>query len=272
MASEHHQSVDGGRTPSVLVVVPTLGERLETLRASLASVRAQADVSVHLVVVAPENATAARAIARDLGATVVDDPRRGLSAAVNAGVAARSGERFYAWLGDDDLLADGGLGTLANLLEHAPGAVVAYGACTYIDDADRTITVSRAGDLATKILGWGPDLVPQPASLTRLESLVAAGSYDESLRFAMDLDMFLRLKRLGPFVSTRREVAAFRWHADSLTVANRSLSLAESEAVKQRYLPRSVRPFSPLWDVPVRWATHVAARRVNQQARSLAST
>ena len=115
--------------------------------------------------------------------------------------------------------------------------MVAYGACTYIEDAGRTITVSRAGDLATRILGWGPDLVPQPASLTRLESLLAAGVYDESLRFAMDLDMFLRLKRLGPFLSTRREVAAFRWHADSLTVANRSLSLAESEAVTGFWAP-----------------------------------
>ena len=109
MASEHDQSADAGGAPSVLVVVPTLGERVETLRASLASVRAQRGVSIHLVVVVPETATDARGIARDLGATVVDDPRRGLSAAVNAGIAARSGESFYAWLGDDDLLADSGL-------------------------------------------------------------------------------------------------------------------------------------------------------------------
>ena len=271
MASEHHPSVDGGRTPSVLVVVPTLGERVETLHASLVSVRAQTDVSVHLVVVAPEDATAARAIARDLGATVVDDPRRGLSAAVNAGVAARSDERFYAWLGDDDLLADGGLCWLANLLENEPGAVVAYGACTYIDDRGRTVTVSRAGDLASKILAWGPDLVPQPASLTRMDALLACGGYDETLKFAMDLDMFLRLKRHGTFVSTKQETAAFRWHADSLTVANRGKSLAESEAVKRRYLSRWARPFALLWEVPVRLATRAAARQVNVRARKVAA-
>ncbi len=258
--------------PSVLVVVPTLGERPATLGSSLQSVQDQQGVDAHLVVVVPEAAHEARETAAAHGATVVDDPRRGLSAAVNAGIAARRGEEFYAWLGDDDLLAPGGLATLAGLLRGRPDAVVAYGACPYIDDRGRTVTVSRAGALATRILPWGPDLVPQPASLTRVDALVAAGEYDEGLRFAMDLDMFLRLRRRGAFVSTRREVAAFRWHADSLTVANRGLSLAESERVKHRHLPPRLRPLAPLWDVPVRAATRLAARRVNALARKVART
>ena len=212
--------------PSIIVVVPTLGERPETLLVALSSVRDQRGVEIHLVVVVPGAAHAARETAQACGATVVDDPKRGLSAAVNAGIAARDDEEFYAWLGDDDLLLPGGLATLAGLLRDDPRAVAAYGACPYIDDEGRTIRVSRAGDLAGRILSWGPDLVPQPASLTRLGSLVEAGEYDESLRFAMDLDMFLRLKKQGPLVRPRKqEVAAFRWHADSLTVANRALSL-----------------------------------------------
>lgn len=226
---------------------------------------------MHLVVVVPEHAQEARAIANRHGATLVDDPRRGLSAAVNVGIAARRDEEFYAWLGDDDLLCPDGLATLSGLLSADPGAVVAYGACTYIDGLGRRVTVSRAGDIASKILPWGPDLVPQPASLARLDALVAVGEYDESLRFAMDLDMFLRLKKRGRFLSTRREVAAFRWHEDSLTVANRGPSLAESEKVKRRYLPPYVRPLSPVWDVPVRWATRMAARQVNAKARRVAA-
>ena len=257
--------------PSILVVVPTLGERPETLGESLASVQAQQGVTTRLVVVVPDAAEDARRTAQEHGATVVSDPRRGLSAAVNAGIAARDGEEFYAWLGDDDLLTPGGLATLSAMLRQDPDAVVAYGACTYIDEQARIIGVSRAGSLAHRILWWGPDLVPQPASLTRLDALVSAGEYDESLRFAMDLDMFLRLKRRGTFVATRREVAAFRWHADSLTVSNRSLSLAESEKVKRRHLPERVRPLAAAWDVPVRWATRVAARQVSRRARRMAA-
>jgi len=256
---------------TVLVVVPTLGERPETLGSALASVRAQEGVRTHLVVVVPESAGEARATAKHYGATVVDDPRRGLSAAVNAGVDARTDERYYAWLGDDDLQTPGGLLALCRLLESDTSSVVAFGACAYIDEQSRRVGVSRAGDLATLLLPWGPDLVPQPASLTRIDALLAAGRYDESLRFAMDLDMFLRLRRQGSFVSTKQEVASFRWHADSLTVANRSHSLAESEAVKHRYLPAPVRPLAPLWDVPIRIATRLAARQVNSRARRAAA-
>lgn len=202
---------------------------------------------------------------------MVDDPRTGLSGAVNAGIAASTDEQYFAWIGDDDLMLPGGLATLSALLGRNPSAVVAYGACEYIDEAGGVVAMSRAGRLASWILPWGPNLVPQPASLTRLDALQRAGEYDEDLKFAMDLDMFLRLRKAGDFVSCRTPVAAFRWHPDSLTVSNRSLSLAESEAVKRRHLPRSVRPLSRLWDVPVGLATRVAARRLNARARRLAA-
>jgi glycosyltransferase involved in cell wall biosynthesis len=257
--------------PQVLVVMPTLGERLDTLEESLNSVTTQDGVCARLVVVVPETATEAREMAERFDATIVDDPRRGLSAAVNAGVAARKDETYYAWLNDDDFYAPGALARLAEMLESRPEASVAYGACVYIDDAGRTIGVSRAGDAARRILGWGPDLVPQPAALHRVAAVEAAGEYDEELRFAMDLDMLLRLRRLGPFVSTKEIVSSFRWHAESLTVANRKHSLAESEAVKHRYLSKGARRFAPLWDVPVRLATHVAARQVSRRARKVAA-
>ena len=259
------------RERSVLVVLPTLGERTETLAESLQSARSQAGVHVRIVVVAPKSAIEARAIAERFGASVVDDPQRGLSAAVNAGIGALAGECYYAWLCDDDTLSQGGLAELCNLLEQSPAAAVAFGACDYIDAAGRRLGTSKAGDLATRLLSWGPDLVPQPAALTRVQHLEAAGKYDETLRFAMDLDMLLRLRRQGRFVSTRRVVASFRWHADSLTVANRSRSLAESEMVKHRYLSPRARRVAPVWDVPVRVATHVAARRVNARARRVAA-
>jgi GT2 family glycosyltransferase len=257
--------------PEILVVMPTLGERLDTLAESIESVTSQAGVRTRLVVVVPEAAEAARETAERAGATLVDDPRRGLSAAVNAGIGARKDETYYAWLNDDDFFASGALARLVAMLEARPDASVAYGACVYIDDVGRTIGVSRAGDLASRILGWGPDLVPQPAALHRLDAVAEAGEYDESLRFAMDLDMLLRLRRVGPFVSTKEVVSSFRWHADSLTVANRKMSLAESERVKHRYLAPSARRVAPLWDVPVRLATHVAARQVSRKARKLAA-
>jgi GT2 family glycosyltransferase len=255
---------------SVLVVLPTLGDRIESLRETLESVDAQrADLPVTLALVAPPGATEARALAASHGAIIVDDPREGISAAINCGLAVRTTETYYAWVGDDDLFRPGGLGRLRSMLDDNDRAVLAYGGCDYIDPEGRTITVSNAGALAKFLLPWGPDLIPHPGTMVRLDALEAIGGFDPHLKYAMDLDAFLSLRSHGQFLWTRESVSAFRWHPDSLTVANRRGSSLESESVKKRHLPRGLRPLSWLWTYPIRWASAVAASRVNARARSL---
>ncbi len=256
---------------TVLVVLPTLGDRLDTLRQTLASVdRQRLDVALTLALVVPSSATDAVELGLEHGAVVVPDPGAGISAAINAGIAAAGDERYYAWIGDDDLFRPGGLRTLRDLLDGDPNAVLAYGGCDYIDANGRVIGTSRAGRAARWLLPWGPDLIPHPGTMIRLDELRSVGCFDADLRYAMDLDVFLSLRGRGRFASTRTTVSAFRWHPDSLTVANRAASSAESESVKTRHLPAYLRPAEPLWRVPVRWASARAAREVSRRALRLA--
>jgi GT2 family glycosyltransferase len=258
---------------TVLVVLPTLGDRLVTLEETLRSIEAQrADVSLHLVVVAPERARDARKMAERFGASVVGDPGSGISDAINAGVAAATTEAYYAWMGDDDLFRSGGLARLVALLDADPAATVAFGACDYIDPEGRVIGTSKAGRAARWLLPWGPDLIPHPGSMIRLSAMRSVGGFDPALRYAMDLDMFLRLRGTGRYLSTTQSVSAFRWHPDSLTVANRQASSAESESVKRRHLPSALRPLAPVWELPVRWAAARAAAAVSKRALRLAAT
>lgn len=258
-------------SPGILVVLPTLGDRIDFLKQTLDSVAQQRElVDLTLVVVSPPSATAARELAESYGATLVDDPKTGISAAINRGLEARNGERYYAWIGDDDLFLPAGLSTLQARLERDPSAVVAYGGCQYVDPEGRVLWTSAAGRLATFLLPWGPDLIPNPAAMIRLDALEEVGGFDEDLKFALDLEAFLALRAHGRFISTKVPVAAFRWHPDSLTVSDRLGSSRESEAVKRRHLPAWLRPISPLWDLPVRYASKFAAQRVTARARTLA--
>jgi len=258
--------------PEILVVLPTLGDRLDTLEQTLESVDEQRrDADLTLVVIAPPGAADARSLAARHGAVVVDDLKQGISAAINRGLDARDGETFYAWIGDDDLFRPGGLARLRRLLDEHPDAVLAYGGCEYIDPEGRLIGTSNAGRLATFLLPWGPDLIPHPGTMVRLDALEQIGGFDTGLKYAMDLDAFLKLRAHGRFVSTREVVSAFRWHPDSLTVAGRLHSSKESEKVKRRHLPAALRPLSPVWQYPWRWAASIAARRVSAKARSLSS-
>lgn len=257
----------------ILVILPTLGDRIDTLRETLESIRAQrSDVSLTLVVVAPEGAAEARSLAVEFDAVIVDDPKTGISEAINRGLAARNGERFYAWVGDDDLFRPGGLKELKALLDRHDDAVLAFGGCDYIDPNGAKIGLSDAGRLALMLLPWGPDLIPHPGTMIRLDALQSIGGFDPALSFAMDLDAFLKLRPHGRFVWTRRPVSAFRWHPDSLTVANRRRSSMESELVKRRHMPRWMRPISPLWAIPWRWAAQFASGRVSARARRLAKS
>jgi glycosyltransferase involved in cell wall biosynthesis len=250
----------------VLLVVPTLGRRPELLRLTLQSIAAQAPYRADVIVVCPPDADAALKLAAEFGAQVADDPG-GMTAAINLGLAqARPGHEYVNWIGDDDLLTPGSLAATVEALDAHPAASVAFGYCDYIDDVGVVLFTSRAGRFAPWLMTWGPDLVPQPGSLFRLSAVRAVGDLDPALKYAMDLDLLLRLRRQGQFVNTARTLSCFRWHATSTTVANRTPSLAEAERVKRRYLSPLQRRLAPLWEGPVRLATRVAARRVNTAA------
>lgn len=252
--------------PRILVVLPTLGDRLALLERALRSVEAQRkSANVSLVMVVPYCKKEARALGKKFGATLVDDPGAGMSAAMNAGLDAHRREEFYIWLGDDDYYLPGGLTALANLLTSNPRAVVAYGSCLYVDDSDEVLWTSRAGALARLIVGFGPNLIPHPAALMRIDAVQAVGGYDESLRFAMDLDLFLSLRPLGEFVSTTEAVSAFGWQPMSLTVSDRNASAKEARAIKRQHLPSWLLPLEPLWAYPVAWASAYAAHRISKK-------
>lgn len=260
LANQKGHFVDGSR---VLIVLPTLGQRPRHLKTALLScVELAKHISVTIYVVVPETASEARKIAATHGALLVDDPGTGMSDAVNVAISKRAGEDFYIWLGDDDRLIPDGTIRLIQALESRPDALVAYGKCEYISDGGDVIATNTAGKAAQFFLPWGPNLIPHPGTLIRLDALVKIGGYRSSLLYALDLDVFLRLKKLGGFVSISAVASQFRWHQESLTVKGRAASSREAIQVKASYLPFWLRLLSPLWHWPVAWSSWLAAERV----------
>lgn len=257
-------------SPSLLVVLPTLGNRLDYLENTLRSCRNVAEaVPATIVMVVPRRAAAARKLGKQFGAIIIDDRGSGMADAVNAGLGARTTEDFYVWVGDDDELVAGGVVALAENLNHNPTAVVCYGQCDYIDSDGLVIGRSRAGHLARAIVGWGPNLIPHPGTVVRLDALESVGGFDPKLRYALDLDVFLKLRKMGEFISLPYVSARFRWHDASATVADRAASSREAIRVKRSHLPVVLRTFSWLWNYPVSWASHIAAWLVTHRSRRL---
>jgi glycosyltransferase involved in cell wall biosynthesis len=252
----------------ILIVIPTLGERADYLEQTLRSIRSQS-TPADIVLVAPDSASHVTDLAARFECELLTDPGS-QTLAINYGVtAARDHHQYVNWIGDDDILTPGSLERTFSVLSLNQQAVVAYGACEYIDRDGNELWVSRAGKWAPRILSWGPDLIPQPGMLVRLSAWNAVGGVDTSLRFAFDLDLLLKLRQQGTLLDVGEVVSQFRWHPESLTVSDRTSSLNESEDVKRRYLSPGARRFAWVWEKPVRGATRLAARGVTRRARSI---
>ena len=259
--------MDSPEPARVLLIIATLGQRPAFLAQTIDSIRAQS-VPVDVVIVGPTGSSILQEISATQKIPLLPDPGS-LPEAINLGATQiQNHHEFVNWLNDDDLLEPDTLHKVMKTLDENPKATVAFGQCRYIDTKGKELWVSKAGKLAPLILPWGPDLVPQPGMLVRTSAWKQVNGIDPSYSLAFDLDLLLRLKRIGPLVAVNHVVSSFRWHLESLTVDDRTKNLAESERAKRDALPKAVKPISRLWDVPVRWAIRRAANRVSSQAQS----
>lgn len=259
--------MDSPEPARVLLIIATLGQRPALLAQTIDSIRSQS-VPVDLVIVGPAENQNLQEISETQKIPLLPDPGS-LPKAINLGATQiQDHHEFVNWLNDDDLLEPNTLHSVMKTLDENPKATVAFGHCRYIDTNGKELWVSKAGKLAPLILPWGPDLVPQPGMLIRTDAWKQASGIDPSYSLAFDLDLLLRLKKIGPLVAVNHVVSSFRWHPDSLTVDDRTKNLKESEQAKRNALPTALKTISPLWDAPVRWAIRRAANRVSSQAHS----
>ncbi|WBM79376.1 glycosyltransferase [Cryobacterium breve] len=244
------------------MVIPTLGTRPTWLRGTLDSIFGQIGVDIQVVIVTPRPDEVTK-IAIGTPARVFASDTPGISAAVNEGWAELRDATYLAWLGDDDLLAPGSLQISQMALGRNDMASATYGNVRYIDAENETLFVTHPGRIARAYLPWGKDLVPQPGSLFRRTAIDAVGGLDTSLRYAMDFDIFLKLRTVGPLLYLPTEVAAFRLHPGSITGANRSS--VEAEEVRARTHSARVnglrRSLSPLQGVVDRALYKLSQRR-----------
>lgn len=256
---------------SVLYVVPTLGTRASFLTETLDSLQRQEGAALAVAVVAPRSAMRLREEVTRRSMHFVIQKGTGMSSAINQGWREYgSGHEFWAWLGDDDTLMPGGAHRAVRNLQESPRASMVYGCCAYVDEKGTVRFIARPTRLAGRLLRWGPNLVPQPGSVARADAVRRAGGLDEDLRYAMDLDLFLRLQDIGPIRYEPSVLATFRWHDESTTVSSGAKSEAESREVRartwkgHRAIGRLIEPGAHL----AGRALHKAQRRAPQSLHS----
>jgi len=245
------------------VVIPTLGTRLRMLKECLNAARASG--ADYLLLVSPAELSSE---IRNLADQVIPDPGLGLAEAINFGMKNFPDDILYStWIGDDDLFVDSSLQILRDKLERNRKLSLVYGKCTYINSVGAQIGVNQTGQLATRILGFGPDLIPQPSSLFRLDDFKRLHGLDSQYKNAFDFDLFLKLKKIGKLEYVPEMISYFRWHDDSLSVNQRWRAVKEASKVRRSHLSPPLRAFSFLWEQPVVLITFFAGTLVNHASK-----
>lgn len=248
------------------LVVPTLGTRPKYLEECLESIRVNEIAYVNLV--APASFDPSLLFSRGLIDAFTPDAGRGLAGAINDGFRHLPADlEVIAWLGDDDILETESLRTAADAL--TTGVVAVFGDCNFIDEDSKVFWTLRTGQWAVSLLSWGPNKIPQPGSLFRRRSVEEVGELDESLGWAFDQDLFLKLRSLGKVAYVPKTVASFRWHATSLSAGSSGDSVREAASVRIRHTKKKFRLLARLREyVHVRLALSVRSTLDHESSRS----
>jgi GT2 family glycosyltransferase len=242
--------------PAVGVVVPTIGERPQYLDDTLKSIREAGDS--YIVLVGRKGFDATSYQNAGLVDLYVDEIETSVPNKINQGFRALpEGIEYITWIGDDDLLAPGSIAVATSALDKPEKPVLVFGHCQYIDSEGNDVLVKRSGSWAVPLLGFGPQLIPQPSAVFRRDAFEKIGGLSDKFEFAFDFDLFLKLTKLGRVVFLDQILSSHRWHATSLTFSRRWDSVKEASAVRVSNLSLAIRTISPLWELPVILITYL---------------
>ena len=149
----------------------------------------------------------------------ISERDRGQAHAINKGIRGTRGE-IICWLNSDDIYYPGSLSAIQRFFHENPWCNVVYGDADHIDVHDDIIDAYYTED-------WNYErlrevcFICQPALFFRRRVTDLAGLLDESLKYCMDYEYWLRLGAYGRFRKLNQTLAGSRLYPANKTLGSR---------------------------------------------------
>lgn len=156
-------------------------------------------------------------------------PDAGQADAIAKGFGRAEGD-IFAWLNSDDVYHPGALATAARFFGDHPNVGLLYGDAHYCDSEGATVGKYRTGSFDLARLAYA-NIVCQPSAFFRAYAYREAGGVDPGLRFAMDLDLWIRIAQAFPCRHIPCLLSSYRLHEESKTVRPETLYQNSEEAL-----------------------------------------
>lgn len=166
--------------------------------------------------------------------------RGGISRAMNEGIMVATGD-IVAHLHSDDYYLHPSVVSSAIHALQSSNIGWCYGRIMRVVNGQLLPESYRAPKYSLRRLVRG-NFIPHPATFVRRDWLLRAGCFDESRKYAMDYDLWLKLARIGDPIELGVPLAAFRVHDGSLSSSNRIAAMEEDFKIRLAHCKRN--PFS----------------------------
>ncbi|MFH1777637.1 MAG: glycosyltransferase family 2 protein [Candidatus Omnitrophota bacterium] len=164
----------------------------------------------------------------------VSEKDNGQSEAINKGFKRATGD-IVGWINSDDFYAPGCFEKVVAAFEKDDTIGIIYGDNNVIDENGNFIRRYAVSNISLDRLLHGNPNVVQPGSFYKKSFLERTGLLDESLRYVMDYELWLRLLEMSQACHIPENLASFRWHRGSKTINHRVNFCYETLSVRKKY-------------------------------------
>jgi glycosyltransferase involved in cell wall biosynthesis len=208
-------------TLSVSVVTPSYNQG-RFIKATIDSVLSQHGAPIEYFVMDGGSKDETVDVLKSYGDRIhwVSEKDKGQTDAINKGLRLATGD-IVAYLNSDDVYLPGAVAKAVEVFERNPDVDFVYGDFNAIDEKGAVIDRVMTIPYDPEILLYDANYICQPASFYRRTLLDKIGLFDDSLRFLMDYEFFLRASKRGVgFRMIPQTLAAIRFHGDCKTLSD----------------------------------------------------
>lgn len=153
----------------------------------------------------------------------------GQTEALMKGFGMAEGE-ILAWLNSDDVYLPGTLQVVSEFFRDHPTTSLVYGEAHYCDPCGELVGRYPTQEFDLEKLAWF-NFFCQPSTFFRKPAFKAVGGLDQSLRYAMDYDLFVKIGKRFACGYLPRPLSKYRLHESSKTMFDANLFKNHDEAL-----------------------------------------
>ncbi len=228
---------DGTSWPRISIITPSYNQG-QFIEETLRSVLLQGYPNLEYIVIDGDSTDNSVEIIQQYSPWLtywVSEPDEGQANAINKGFKMAQGD-ILGWLNSDDILMPHTLANMATFTMLYPDAVMWIGACNLSDVTGQILQVVEPRNVTPNGIAhwWYKGFFYQPATFFSAAAFEQVGPLDESLYFAMDLDLWLKMTKAGQFAITNEVWATAKRHPEAKTIKEHNWLHAETIAVVYR--------------------------------------